>query len=689
MPSSGSRAYYASSVSSFIETDAESILGRLATRVSSEHRGNEIEQIDSWRRQLTLLRSAVGSLGETVSAWGLLLELPLLRLGRRIDAVILVRDVVVVIEFKIGASAYAASDREQVEDYALCLRDFHAGSAGKLIVPVLCADHAPKTLVPNSLQGVVDGVAETVLANAESLSDVLRSVANACSEAVPQLEWREFDQAGYNPTPTIIEAARAVYSGHKVQDIGRADATGESLARAAERLDQIVQTARRAGDRRICFVTGTPGSGKTLLGLDLVFSGEAGRVAGEPAAMLSGNPPLVHVLREALAEDAAQRQGTKKEARRRAQAALQTLLGYLKEHAAGQKPPPENVIVYDEAQRAWDEETGKKLLGRPRSEPALFLEIMSRHQWSCLVCLVGAGQEINRGEGGLSLWGQALSESARNGIRWRVHAAPEALAGPSATFDDRLLGGGSVEGLEVIEEPALHLSVGVRAYRNSYHDRWVSAVLSGDLTLARSLTSNMSDPPAYLTRDLASLRLWLKDRERGGRRAGLLVSSGAIRLIAEGLPPSPRSNELDSVAHWFLRSRPDFRSSNALETPLSEFVCQGLEVDCVGLCWGGDLIWKETEWVARTMRAPKWQIVRNDSAIRYRLNAYRVLMTRARTGLTIFVPRGDQNDPTRDPLDFNRTAEALQSAGCAALDECTTSTRNRAFRGAASSPDTK
>ncbi len=653
------RAYYASSVSTFVESDADAILGQLATRVASEHRGNEIQQIESWRREIELLRVAFLALGCTSSRWGLLLELPLLRLGRRIDAVALIGAAIAVVEFKIGSQAYSLAGREQVEDYALCLRDFHDASAGRLVVPILCAEKAPRSVSSVSLEMPIDFVSKTLLVNEESLADSFRSVATAVSSDDRQIDWLEFDKSAYNPTPAIVEAARAIYAGHAVHEIGRADATGESLNRAADRLRQIVNAARQQRNRSICLVTGTPGSGKTLLGLDLVFSGSLGSVAGEPAAMLSGNPPLVHVLREALAEDAAHRQGTKAEARRRAQAALQTLLGYLKEHADAGGAPPEHVIVYDEAQRAWDEETGKKLLGRSRSEPALFLEILSRLPWCCLVCLVGPGQEINRGEGGLALWVTALLEAARRRVKWHVHAAPPILG---------MLNELSSSALVPTEEADLQLMTDLRAYRNTNHDQWVSTLLDGNIERARALAASMHVPPAHLTRNLSHLRAWLNARRRGGRRIGLLVSSGASRLVAEGIPPSPRSNELDSVVHWFLRPYGDFRSSNALEVPLSEFVCQGLELDYVGLCWGGDLIWTANRWMPRAIRAPNWQEIRKDTARKYRLNAYRVLLTRARAGLAIYIPHGDVADRTRNPDELQRTFQILESSGCVVLD---------------------
>jgi hypothetical protein len=432
------------------------------------------------------------------------------------------------------------------------------------------------------------------------------------------------------------------------------------LERTSHRLRQIAEEARASGSKVICFVTGEPGSGKTLLGLELVLSGTAGRVSGEPAALLSGNRPLVRVLQSAIAEDARDRlKITAPEAGRQAQQALQTLLGYLKDHEGAASKPPENVIVFDEAQRAWDAETGLKLLGRKRSEAELFLEIMGRLPWACLVCLVGPGQEINRGEGGLKLWGEALAAASD----WSAYASDRVLQGQGGLSG--LLDG--VEGLEVRVETDLHLMTNLRAHRNSTHGDWVAALLRSDRTSAAAITRSMEAPPAYVTRSLPEMKDWLFARRRGGHRVGLLASSGATRLIAEGLPPSPRSDELDQVVHWFLRPSGDFRSSNALEVPLSEFVCQGLEVDYAGLAWGNDLIWNNQGWTPRKMRAPNWQIVRDAEAYQFRINAYRVLLTRARAGTVIYVPEGDLGDPSRPPDDFNGIYETLIASGCAAL----------------------
>lgn len=354
--------------------------------------------------------------------------------------------------------------------------------------------------------------------------------------------------------------------------------------------------------------------------------------------------------------DAAARTGkSKTEAKYEAVLAIQNLLGYLKEHTDG-AVPPENLIIFDEAQRAWDE-------GRPKSEPELFLDILQRLDWACLVCLVGPGQEINRGEGGLALWGEALSKAAASGHRWRVVAAPQAFEdGPDVS--GRGLAGGARPAWDSEREPRLHLSNSMRAYRNSIQEKWVAALLRGEIADANAMASRLEHPPAYLARDISAAREWLRQRRRGGRSVGLLASSGAVRLVADGIPPSPRSNELDAIGHWFLKPHDDFRSAGALETPMSEFGCQGLELDYVGLCWGGDLIWREDEWTPRQMRAPRWQVLRDEEKRRFRLNAYRVLLTRARAGTVIYVPLGHHEDPTRREEELQGIYDTLVEAGC-------------------------
>lgn len=663
MVDGNTKSYYANSVRRFLDTRTDEIVGQLSQRVGLAFSGDEKLQIQAWRDQVGILKDSLNASSVDVTEWGILIELPLLRLGRRIDTILLAGDRILCLEFKVGAKKFDRNSIDQAVDYALCLRDFHAGSQGKEIVPIIVATEAP----PNSIQGLqqepefVDGVSLCMKANSQTLSGLLSAIG--ATNSLHQLDWVDYDRSTYNPTPDIVTAARGIYAGHTVREIGRADANADALEATANELKRIANLSHSNGLHSICFVTGEPGSGKTLLGLDLVFSDDVGRVAGEPAALLSGNRPLVKVLQSAIALDMRARTGMKaKEAQRITEQGLQMLLGYLKDHSGSNGAPPENVIVFDEAQRAWDAATGKKLLDRYASEPEIFLEIMGRLPWACLVCLVGPGQEINTGEGGLGLWGEAI---ARNRDVWTAFASDTALHGAhgvSGLLDDVEDGA-----LKVQRVPGLHLRTNLRAYRNADHGRWVEALLDSDIEKAAQISSSMPRCPAYITRDLSIMKRWLHDRRRGEQRVGMLASSGAVRHIAEGIPPSPRSNELDQVVHWFLKKADDYRSSNALEIPLSEFVCQGLEVDYVGFCWGNDLIWEDHSWVPRKMSAPNWQISRSTEAKQYRLNAYRVLLTRARAGMVIYVPQGDSSDRTRDPARFDEIYSCLRRSGCPEL----------------------
>jgi len=655
-----SKSFYASTAIEFIGRSTDQIVGELSTKVGLLHVGDERKQIHAWSVQIDLLKESLRNQNTDTSGWGILLELQLLRLGRRIDTIILIGDQIACLEFKIGNSKFSTADIDQAVDYALCLRDFHGGSLGRSIYPILCCD---QTSIDNcnSEIDVVENVSTCLKTNTQTLSDAIALIAQRTGGS--QIDFQKYDRSSYNPTPNIVSAARDIYAGHTVQEIGRSDANGESLQRTAQHLAQLASEAKLNNEHKICFVTGEPGSGKTLLGLDLVFSGDAERVAGEPAALLSGNRPLVAVLKEAIATDAKEREGiSKKEARRQAEQALQNLLGYLKEHSTVGSKPPEHVVVFDEAQRAWDAETGKKLLDRETSEPELFLEILGRLDWCCLVCLVGSGQEINRGEGGLSLWGQALHRSEIDENNWSIHVSPQSKNGTNGLIRD--IGGEAALELDIKTENGLHLVTNLRAYRNEKQGMWVEALIDGDIELAYEIASELELPPAIVTRELDEAKRWLLRRQRGEHRVGLLASSGAVRLIADGIPPSPRSNELDEVAHWFLKPTGDYRSSNALEKPLSEFVCQGLEIDYACLCWGNDLIWGGNSWIPRKMSAPKWQVSKKSDVIQHRLNAYRVLLTRSRAGLVIYVPKGDSLDLTRQPSEFDDISRTLLNAGC-------------------------
>jgi hypothetical protein len=493
-------------------------------------------------------------------------------------------------------------------------------------------------------------------------------VQSAAPDGTTPLDGTAWLDAPYRPVPTIVEAATMLYARNGVAEIAAARADAANLTRTANAIRRAVAAARQAGEKRLVVVTGIPGAGKTLCGLNAVFAPGA----GPHSAFLTGNVPLVEVLRAALARDAvARRECGREEAMRRAKQRLQNVHRFLEDGATdpARRAPPDRLIVFDEAQRAWD--AAKARLGtrnKPSrltdSEPAHTLEIMGRHPgWAVVVALIGNGQEINTGEAGLAEWGRVV---AATGGAWRAVAAPRAV---TAEDPVQRLAEGWPAWLD--RDDDLDLTVPVRSVRAGTGADWVDAVLRGAVAEARDIAAATPALPYLLTRDLGEMRGALRRLARGRRRAGLVASAGAKRLRAEGL-----GVQAEDAADWFLRRWPDVRASDALETFATEYDCQGLELDVVGLAWGGDLLWREG-WAQRRFAGDRWQAVRNAEERRHILNTYRVLLTRARYETVIWVPRGSRageafHDATRDAAELDAVAGLLRAAGVREVGEAAT-----------------
>ena len=639
----------------FLAGDDLALRDRLAAESMQQYRSSEATQLRAWLVSLRCLRAALAG-WNAAAAWRLVLEFPMRRLGRRIDAVLVTPRAVVVLEFKADATVLAAADRRQVEDYALDLQDFHAGSRGRVIVPVLVATAARPGAVASPL--AIGGATTVLDASEASLPDLLRELWTRLPvrDDVDVAGWTA---APYRPVPGIVEAARTLYARNSVADIAAAGAEARNLRETTQAILAACHAARAQRHHVVLFVTGTPGAGKTLCGLDVVFG------ADRPgnATFLTGNPTLVHVLREALVRDAVAGGMEARAARQRMRGAIQALPHFRDHHVdRPAEVPADRIAVIDEAQRSWSRAYAVRA-SRDRpvrladSEPGHLLDIMARHgDWAAMVCLVGNGQEIHTGEGGLAEWGEALA--ARPG--WRVHAAPAALAlGQPARQRLRALAG-------MVTDAALHLDIPVRSLRNPRAATWADAVVRGDAAAARAIAAQ-GEVPFVVTRDLPALRAALRAEARGERRAGLVGSSGAKRLRAEGLGVEVPHMDAGAVARWFLDRWPeDVRASDALETMATEFACQGLELDVAGLCWGGDLVRRGAGWQVRDFRGTNWQAVREGDRRENRLNTYRVLLTRARYLTVIWVPRGEPADRTRDPAELDGVADFLVDCGARA-----------------------
>ncbi|MCQ8242271.1 DNA/RNA helicase domain-containing protein [Rhizosaccharibacter radicis] len=650
-------AWWSGTIHTFQAASDEALLDVLAHRAVQHFRVNEATQLFAWREQISILRRALAGLAAD-AGWRLLLEFEVPRLGGRIDAVLLLPGAIFVIEFKVGACRHDGDALRQTDDYALDLQDFHAGSRRHPIVPILVATDAPSVAaelpLPLSL-----GAAPVLRTNAASLGEMLAALSQRFPAAGMPLDIAGWEDAPYRPVPGVIDAACGLYLRHDVRDIASARADAENLTRTAARIDAILRDTRALNSKAILFVSGIPGAGKTLCGLNAAFgtAGEAG------ANFLTGNPTLVHVLRDALVRDAVARGTARPAARHRMEGVIQALTRFRDDGVRTGAPPPERVVVIDEAQRSWTRAQAiAKSRDRPvrldRSEPAHLLDIMGRHEgFAAILCLIGQGQEIHDGEGGLACWGEALRE--RPG--WMVHAASATLSDPEPR--NRL---GALPRFHA--EEALHLDVPVRSLRHDHAPRWVDAVLRGDAAQARAVVDTSGPVPFRLVRDLTLLRQTLRASSRDVHRAGLVASAGAKRLRAEGVGAELPHTDADAVARWFLdswhRDR-DVRASDALEVPATQFAVQGLELDHVGLCWDGDLVRRSgrAAWDVRSFRGTRWQIARDADKIAWRLNTYRVLLTRARYETVIWVPRGDADDPTRDPALFDEVADFLERCG--------------------------
>jgi hypothetical protein len=484
-------------------------------------------------------------------------------------------------------------------------------------------------------------------------------IARTVSVQISGVEW---DQSPYHPVPSIIEAALALKTGLSIKEIAHSEASEYEIETVCEALQGYVDDARANSRHAICFLTGVPGSGKTLVGLSLAHSIENKNSA---IHFMSGNGPLVKVLQHLFTQESRRNGVSAPQARTEARTLIENVHVFARTYTDDdfKNPPSNHAVIFDEAQRAWNRAQNLKKFKRDYSEPEMLLSIMERHEdWAVVIALVGGGQEINDGEAGLEEWGRALASSNAN---WTVYASPEVIGGGESTAGHRLFIGPTHES-QIITSPALHLNTSNRSLRAERLATWVNLLLNGQQGKAAAL--QITDKfPIFLSRDLSETRRELHRQRIGTNRYGLIGSSAAARLRAEGLEPNSSFHADYPWEHWYLADPADIRSSYQCEVFATEFEIQGLELDWIGLCWGGDFIWDNAKgWRIRRLQLgspTKWNEIKNSERRIYRKNAYRVLLTRARLGMVIFVPRGDANDPSNSPSEFDETASYLSECG--------------------------
>lgn len=652
-----SRSYYADSIAGFLGRTREEVLGRLTARsafdVDPRTRDAWLAEVDVLQRALRGYRGAV------------YLEFDIPRLGKRIDAVVVIGPVVFVLEFKAGEREHPRHALDQVCDYALDLRHFHESSHACWIAPVLIPTLAeavePMIAVAPQDERMFEPVRGTVL----TLPAVIERVL-ACAAGV-DVDVAAWESGGYRPTPTIIEAATALYGGHRVEEISRGDAGATNLGVTSEAVAQIIRLSRSESRKSICFVTGVPGAGKTLVGLNMATRHHDAR-SELYSVFLSGNGPLVTILREALARDKARRAQEKGDraklvdCRREVLSLIQPIHHFIDDCLQSSVAPVNHVVLFDEAQRAWDLEQTSKFMRRKKglagfvqSEPEFLIGCLDRHRdWAAVVCLVGGGQEINTGEAGIGEWLDALRRSFPH---WHVYLS-------SRLTDAEYGAGRALEQARALPHvrfrDELHLAVSMRSFRAEHVSTLVKRVPDLDTAGAcATLQAPAGRYPIRLTRSIEEGRAWVRAQARWSERFGLLASSQALRL--KPLAVDVRS-PLDPV-HWFLDGKDDVRSSYYLEDAATEFHVQGLELDWACVVWDADLRHAPDGWQFNSFCGSGWRCVRQKTRQRYLLNAYRVLLTRARQGMVVVVPGGDPGDPTRLPAFYDATYRYLCDVG--------------------------
>jgi len=666
-------AFYINSVGQFINEAYNSIVGSLTEKAGAGFHQQLHSQTNSWIEEIKILQSSFEDLSEQIPQFknfGVVLEYPIARRDKRIDVLLITDRILIVIEFKVGKSEYSPADKEQLLDYCLDLRDFHFESRNKKIIPLLLATEASG--VVNQFSDNGEEVQDIYCTNANTFSDCITRILKTWEKEETSIDYIKWNDSIYSPTPTIIEAAQTLYAGKSVKEIARSHAGGINLTKTTNAVLDAIELAKKNNEKIICFITGVPGAGKTLAGLNIAHHIEFQTSESSLATFLSGNGPLIKVLREALTRDAFKKLklkdgAAKKKETTRIVSFIENVHSFVKlYHTEGSNTPNNKIIIFDEAQRAWNaahslrkavKGSKEKESNQAFSEPEIMFNIMSRHEdWAVIIALVGGGQEINTGEAGLPEWGKVLQTNFKD---WKIYISPELKVGNHSTGNLTLFEN-EPTGLEIIENPDLHLNVSIRSYKAEKLSQWVSLVLDNQPRQAQLiLNEHLNKYEIVITRDLEKARDWLRHKCKGTRRMGLVASSGGRRLRACGLEV-----KLDLEAeHWFLNPRSDIRSSYFLEIPATEFGIQGLELDWVGVCWDADLRRVKNEWSHKAFKGHKWQNTANLETQKYLINKYRVLMTRAREGMVIFVPKGNPNDPTARPEFYNATANYLISCG--------------------------
>lgn len=651
--------YYSSTIDEFLNKSTEEIIG---TFTIANQFDSTLQQNWAWEEEIQILKRSLEGLKGHI-----FFEFSIPRMGKRVDTLLIINNVVFVIEFKVGETHYHNYNIEQVWDYALDLKNFHKPSHHALVVPVLVATEAKHEYEIINTSHHNDNLTYPIKTNKHGLRNTLIEAISFFQESRGKLLGDDYAKGAYYPTPTIIEAAISLYNNHTVKEITRGDAGAKNLTKTTAAISLIIEQSKLFKRKSICFVTGVPGAGKTLVGLNIATM-HMDKEDGHSSVYLSGNGPLVAILQEALSRDKIAREKrlgkkiTKIEAKQAVKTFIQNIHHYRDAYVVNPEAPYDHVAIFDEAQRAWNKEQTVKFMKNKKgkadfkySEPEFLISCLDRHsEWAVVVCLVGGGQEINTGEAGISEWINAIKNMYQD---WNVYISPN-LTDSEYNACETINSIETTGNVHFNED--LHLAVSMRSFRSERLSQFVKYLLDINIEEAQKLYLEIKEHyPIVITRDINTAKAWLKKMARGSERYGIVVSSQAERLKPLAIDVK---SPVDPV-HWFLDGKDDVRSAYFLEAVATEFDVQGLELDWACITWDGDLRFSNNGWQSYSFKGNKWQHIIKEERKHYQLNAYRVLLTRARQGMVIVVPEGNSEDFTRQPEFYDTTFEYLKEIG--------------------------
>lgn len=696
------------SISEFLKLTEDEFIGKISENHATRHTDLLATQTFAWKKEYKDLQNLLqGRSGRVI------FEYSIPSLQKTIDVVLLIQGKIFVLEYKVNAEKFNHEDIIQTNGYALRLKFFHSNSNDNWIIPILIATNNQDN-IPTYERSEEDFIYKTIKCNSNNLKEAIEHILSITPDNGSD-EWENgWENGFFKASSSIIDAAKNVWEKNNVRDFSIGESSVETRLAAEDYIvNHIVKDTQQKKEKSICFITGVPGAGKTLVGLNISV-----RLQEEGASLLSGNGPLVRVLSEVLEKDLDKQEKKGRLVRPRDKISIDTIIKsahsyrseilnkranyiegegklLLKDRA---KVGDQHVIIFDEAQRAWnksqlikrglDSFSNMKEKAFPYSEAGLLLWDMNQRDWGVFVCLVGGGQEINTGEAGICEWLRTIKEHSEFS-NWHIYMSKELLGDE---YNGRTDGGMSLSQLRnyfianqrLTDNESLHLTESMRSIRSNHVSAFVHELLDGNTEKAKQLYNEFKDKyHIYLTRDINRAKEKLRERKKdlGGikdeeLRIGMLMSSTARRLRPLGYEIKKVGDYLSKVPNWFLQSSNHIDSSNFLEVALSEFFVQGLELDLAAVVWDADFRYNSDDKVWNHYKFypqyHKWcKLDKNSQEIErfYMKNAYRVLLTRARFGMVIVVPEGDPVDTTRKSEFYKSTYDYLKSIGLKDLDK--------------------